>query len=167
MSTGDYENSNKFQDYITIVKTSDDKEYLSINKYIAKENFQNVKAETEELDIEVKFAEKYIDYVDYTFLVKNKSDKTILLDSTRHITDTMYITTNADRTRVSDYNNINILNFRVEPYNTETIKIRYNKVAGSDDEDKEIHFSNIIKDYDLYMQDMNNYNDIIELVIDL
>ena len=79
----------------------------------------------------------------------------------------MYITTNSDRTRVSDYNNINILNFKVEPYNTEIIKIRYNKAAGSDDEDKEIHFSNIIKDYDLYMQDMNNYNDIIELVIDL
>ena len=167
MSTGDYENSNKFQDYITIVKTSDDKEYLSINKYISKENFQNVKAETEELDIEVRSVEKYIDYVDYTFSVKNKSDKTILLDSTKNIADTMYITTNSDRTRVSDYNNINILNFKVEPYNTEMIKIRYNKAAGSDDEDKEIHFSNIIKDYDLYMQDMNHYNDIIELVIDL
>ena len=39
------------------------------NKYISKENFQNIKAETEELDIEVRAVEKYIDYVDYTFLV--------------------------------------------------------------------------------------------------
>lgn len=167
MSTGDYENSNKYQDYITVVETEDNAKYLSISNYISKENLENVYAETEELYIKVEYVETYVDYVNYTFSVKNKSDKTILLDSTKDISETMYITTNNDRRRTCDYSDMNILKLRVEPNNTETITLQYNKTSGSDDTDKKIHFHNIVKDYDLYIQDTQNYNEFSEVVIDL
>ena len=78
-----------------------------------------------------------------------------------------YITTNNDRRRTCDYSDMNILKLRVEPNNTETITLQYNKTSGSDDTDKEIHFHNIVKDYDLYIQDTQNYNEFSEVVIDL
>lgn len=167
MSTGDYENSNKYQDYITIVTTEDNAKYLSISSYISKERFDNIQIEAEELSIQVKYVEKYINYVDYTFEVKNKSDKIILLDSTKNISKTAYIITNDDKTRTCDSTSINMLDLKVDPNNTENITLRYNKVAGSNDEDKEIHFTNIVKDYDLYVQNRNDYNDFLELMIKL
>ena len=167
MSTGDYENSNKYQYYITIVTTEDNAKYLSISSYISKERFDNIQIEAEELSIQVKYVEKYINYVDYTFEVKNKSDKIILLDSTKNISKTAYIITNDDKTRTCDSTSINMLDLKVDPNNTENITLRYNKVAGSNDEDKEIHFTNIVKDYDLYVQNRNDYNDFLELMIKL
>lgn len=167
MSTGDYENSNKYQDYITVVKTEDSTEYLSIGGYISKETFDDVQIETEEISIKVEYVEKYINYEDYTFAVTNRTDKTILLDSTKNISKTAYIITNEDTTRTSDSTSIQMIDLKVDANNTENITLRYNKVAGSNDEDKEIHFTNIVKDYDLYMQNRNDYNDFLELMIKL
>ena len=167
MSTGDYENSNKYQDYITVVKTEDSTEYLSIGGYISKETFDDVQIETEEISIKVEYVEKYINYEDYTFAVTNRTDKTILLDSTKNISKTAYIITNEDTTRTSDSTSIQMIDLKVDANNTENITLRYNKVAGSNDEDREIHFTNIVKDYDLYMQNRNDYNDFLELMIKL
>ena len=167
MSTGDYENSNKYQDYITVVKTEDSTECLSIGGYISKETFDDVQIETEEISIKVEYVEKYINYEDYTFAVTNRTDKTILLDSTKNISKTAYIITNEDTTRTSDSTSIQMIDLKVDANNTENITLRYNKVAGSEDKDREIHFTNIVKDYDLYMQNRNDYNDFLELMIKL
>ena len=47
--------------------------------------------------------EQYIDYVEYTFSVKNKSDKTILMDTLEDISDTMYITTKTNKTGIGKF----------------------------------------------------------------
>ena len=167
MSTGNYENSDKYQDYITVIKTEDGQSFLSINQYISKEPLENVKVETDEISIQVEYVENYVNYVNYTFTVQNKTDKTILLDSMQDVSETMYITTGADRKRTCDYADLSIIDLKIDPNATERITLQYNKVAGSEDEDREIHFSNIIKDYNLYLEDVSNYTDTLDLVIDL
>ena len=167
MSTGNYENSDKYQDYITVIKTEDGQSFLSINQYISKEPLENVKVETDEISIQVDYVENYVNYVNYTFFVENKTNKTILLDSMQDVSETMYITTVEDRKRTCDYADLSIIDLKIDPNATERITLQYNKVAGSEDEDREIHFSNIIKDYNLYLEDVSNYTDTLDLVIDL
>ena len=167
MSTGNYEESSKYQDYITVIHDEEDKQYISINKYVIKEEVEDAEIETDELYIKVQSVEKYIDYVEYTFSVKNKSDKTILMDTLEDISDTMYITTKTNKKRSSNSTNLNILDLKIDPYNTEKIKIRYNKSLGTNDDDGEIHFLKIIKDYEAYLEDKNQYNDVLELTIEL
>ena len=167
MSTGSYEDSHKYEDYITIIQNNDGSKYLGISNYIIKQNIADVSKETDELYIQVKSVETYIDYMEYTFSVKNKSNKVILLDTLEDISDTMYIMTNSDKRITCNPNGLNRLKLRIEPNTTETIKIRYNQVAGNDDTNKEITFSNIIKDYETYLQDRENYSDILTLTIEL
>ena len=167
MSTGNYEESDKYQDYITVVNEEEDKQYLNINKYVVKEDVKDAEIETDEIYIQVQSMEQYIDYVEYTFSVKNKSDKTILMDTLEDISDTMYITTKTNKKRSSNSTNLNILDLKIDPYNTEKIKIRYNKSLGTNDNDREIHFLKIIKDYEAYLEDKNQYNDVLELTIEL
>ena len=167
MSTGSYEDSHKYEDYITIIQNNDGSKYLGISNYIIKQDIADVSKETDELYIQVKSVETYIDYMDYTFSVKNKSNKVILLDTLEDISDTMYIMTNSDKRITCNPNGLNRLKLRIEPNTTETIKIRYNQVAGNDDTNKEITFSNIIKDYETYLQDRENYSDILTLTIEL
>lgn len=167
MSTGNYEESDKYQDYITVINDEEDKQYLNINKYVAKEEIQDVMIETDEMNIQVQSIEQYIDYVEYTFSVKNKSNKTILMDTLEDVSDTMYITTKTNKKRSSNSTNLNILDLKIDPYNTEKIKIRYNKSLGTNDKDGEIHFSKVIKDYETYIEDKDHYNDMLELTIEL
>lgn len=166
MSTGNYEESDKYQDYITVID-EEDKQYISINKYVIKEEIQEAEIETDEMYIQVQSMEQYIDYVEYTFSVKNKSDKTIIMDTLEDISDTMYITTKTNKKRSSNSTNLSILDLKIDPYNTEKIKIRYNKSLGANDDDAEIHFLKIIKDYEAYLEDKNQYNDVLELTIKL
>lgn len=167
MSTGNYEESSKYQDYITVIHDEEDKQYISINKYVIKEEVEDAEIETNELYIKVQSVEKYIDYVEYTFSVKNKSDKIILMDTLEDISDTMFIATESNNKRTSNSANLNTLDMKIDPNNTETIKIRYNKTLGTNDDDVEIHFLNIIKDYETYLEDKTNYSDVLELTIEL
>lgn len=167
MSTGNYEESDKYQDYITVVNEEEDKQYLNINKYVVKEDVKDAEIETDEIYIQVQSMEQYIDYVEYTFSVKNKSDKTILMDTLEDISDTMYITTKTNKKRSSNSTNLNILDLKIDPYNTEKIKIRYNKSLGTNDNDGEIHFLKIIKDYEAYVENKEHYSDVLELTIEL
>lgn len=167
MSTGSYENSDKYMDYITIVEDEDGNKLLGINKYIIKEQLDDVEKETDELYIKVESVETYLEYEEYTFLVKNKLKTTILMDTLEDVSDTIYITTVEDREKSSNNEGLNVLKLKIDPYNSERITIRFNKTSGTDDKDDKITFSNIIKDYDTYMNDKSNYEDILKIDIEL
>lgn len=167
MSTGDYENSSNFQDYMTIIKDGGNK-YLSISQYISKEELKNKKQETDDLVISVNNVETYINYVEYSFSIKNKADKVILLDTLEDASETMYLELSSGQKRTCNTGGLSSISLKIDSYSTKNIKIKYNKSAGaSDDKIKKIHFLNIIKDYEAYMNDKDSYGDILELTINL
>lgn len=167
MSTGDYENSSNFQDYMTIMKDGNNK-YLSIGQYISKEELKNKTQETDELLVSVDSAETYISYVEYSFSIQNKTDKVILMDTLENVSETMYLELSNNLKRTCNAEGLSNISLRIDPYCTKNIKIKYNKSAGaSDNKVKKIHFLNVIKDYEMYIKNKESYNDILELSINL
>lgn len=167
MSTGDYSNSKNYQDYITVVKDGDN-QYLNVKGLMHKKELKEVEKEVEELKVSAVSLTTYVDYEEYTFSVKNKTDKAILMDSLKNASDTMYLELSEDKKRTCDTSGLSEIGLTIEAYTTKEISIKYNKSAGaSTDEDKKIHFLNIIKDYDAYMEDKDNYEDILKLTISL
>lgn len=167
MSTGDYENSSNFQDYMTVVTDGEDK-YLNIGQFISKEELKNKTQETDELLISVDSVETYINYVEYSFSIQNKTDKVILMDTLEDASETMYLELSSKQRRTCNIGGLSSISLKIDSYSTKNIKIKYNKSAGaSDDKIKKIHFLNIIKDYEAYMNDKDNYSDILELTINL
>lgn len=167
MSTGDYSNSKNYQDYITVVQEENNK-YLNIMGLISKEDINDIAYDTQELTISVKNLITYIDYEEYVFSIKNKTDKTILMDTLENASDTMVLELNNNKKRTCNTNNLSQLDLIIDGYMTKEINIRYNKTAGgSSDENEKIHFLNIIKDYDAYMRDKESYNDILKITINL
>lgn len=167
MSTGDYENSNNFQDYITVITEGNNK-YLSIGQYISKEEIKNKTQETDELIVSVDYVETYINYVEYSFSIQNKTDKVILMDTLEDASETMYLELSGNIKRTCNLEGLSSISLSIDPYDTKNVKIKYNKSAGaSDNKVKKIYFLNIIKDYEKYLDDKKNYSDILELSINL
>lgn len=167
MSTGDYENSSNFQDYMTVVKDGDNK-YLNIGQYISKEELKNKTQETDELLISVDSVENYMSYVEYSFSIQNKTDRVILMDTLQDASETMYLELSGKQKRTCNTEGLSSISLRIDSHSTKNIKIKYNKAAGaSDDKIKKIHFLNIIKDYEAYIKEKNNYSDILNLTINL
>ena len=71
MVTGSFENS-VFQDYITIVSLDNGEYKLNINGYIGRSNFTKTQ-EQGGIKIKLKHIDKYKDFTEYTFSVKNNS----------------------------------------------------------------------------------------------
>jgi hypothetical protein len=167
MATGNYEDSKNYQDYITVVSDGD-KKYLNINGFMYKKDINNVKKEVDGIEVSVKSVTTYIDYEAYTFSVKNNTDKTILMDNLENLSDTMYLELTSNKKRTSNAEGLSNIALTVYDNSTKEITVKYNKSAGaSTDKDYKIHFLNVIKDYQEYINDKDNYSDILEITIKL
>ena len=78
ISTGIYDGTEKYEDYITIVTNGQDKK-ININGYIKTVNL-NTQTKTENLEFDVISADIYLDYIEYYVKAKNTTSKNIVLD---------------------------------------------------------------------------------------
>ena len=141
-------NDTYYEDYVTIAP--EDGEYkLNINNLIGVKNIYQSYS-SEELDITVEESQVFMNYEIYSFEIKNKTDKTILLDS-REDTDSTYLlddTNNQYSALLYENNEEELI---LQPGETKTISIRFSDVYREGIVITQIHFSDIVLDYNTYI----------------
>ncbi len=150
LSTGS-KNTTYIEDYVTIVP-EDDKYKLNINKYISKEKI-NKSNSNELLSVNIDFVDTYLDYQIYTFTIKNNTENTILID-TKEKSKTLFLTTGNNNKFDSYLYENNEKDFIFEPYQSKTIKIKFNNKYRTDVTIQSITFSDIVN-YNEYLENKN------------
>ena len=141
-------NDTYYEDYVTIAP--EDGEYkLNINNLIGVKNIYQSYS-SEELDITVKESQVFMDYEIYSFEIKNKTDKTILLDS-REDTDSTYLLDDTNNQYSALLYENNEKELILQPGETKTISIRFSDVYREGIVITQIHFSDIVLDYNTYI----------------
>lgn len=148
-------NSNNIQDYITVVNQNNENK-ININGFIQKKNI-NKSQEVNGISIDINSKKVYKSYEAYNITVKNQTDKTILLSTRQNSQDICLV----------DNNNVKYTSFLNEiPENSLTLKsgyeksvnIRFNKIYDLYRIIEKVKFSNIILDYEKYLQNSNDDN---------
>ncbi len=140
-------NNTYYEDYVTIIP--EEGEYkLNINQLIGVKNIYQ-KYSSDELDITVKDSQVFMDYEIYSFEIKNKTDKTILLD-TREDTDSTYLLDDVNNQYSALLYENNEEELIIQPGENKTISIRFSDVYREGIVITQIHFSDIVLDYHTY-----------------
>lgn len=161
LATGTYDENNVYQDYITLNRKNDT-EKISIGSFIDSEEC-NIVTKTEEIEATVVSKKIYISDEEYDIYIKNNSDKTILLDNLKS-NKTIWLI--GGGTQYASYiNKLYISNLTIEPGKVQKITIRFMKNLSSSNTSKTIQFSNVIKDYEAYKQNEEEYTDVTEIEI--
>lgn len=164
LATGNYQEAEKTDDYITIVTSGNEKK-LNINGYIKTAKL-NKTTKTDEIEAEVTSVDIYMDYVIYYMKIENLTDKEILLDSLQNIYTLKLIGTNEAAYKV-DATNLKSIDLKIVSGGEKDIKLKFIKQYGSDIEGRKIEFSKAILDYKEFSKDKSNYKDFVEIYIDL
>lgn len=162
LSTGGNKEDMSIQDYYTLVKENGEYK-LNINSYIGKEEINKTKSEN---GIEFYVIEKktYIDYEIYTIKVKNNTQNEVILDSKEN-TKTVYLTDTNNYNYVAFLNELSLDDITIKSGMTQTIKIKFNKSYNPKNIEKSIVFTNIILNYQEYLNNKNNQFTKIEVEI--
>lgn len=165
MSTGVYDETEKYEDYITVVVKKNENR-LNINGYIKTEEI-NKTTKTEEVEAQALNVDTYINYVIYTIKIKNITDKDMLLDNLTSTTNNIkLIGSNNANYRLSN-KNLSISRLKIAPNENKNVELKFIKDYGSDVYGKAIQFGKIIKNYDEYKNEKEKYNNFGELKIKL
>lgn len=163
LSTGEYSNSQKAQDYITVVK-EDESQKINLNGYIFR---QVIKKESSADSVKAYVVERnvFVDYEEYVVKIKNVSKNGILLDTGSDVGSILLV----------DENNVMYQAFKGNMGNLKeelavgairTFKIRFNKTFTVDTKDKNIVFSDIVTDFKKYSSQVK-YDEREKLSIEL
>ena len=140
-------NDTYYEDYVTI--TPENGEYkLNINSLVGVKNI-NQNYNNDQLDITIRESQVFMNYEIYSFEIKNKTDKTILLDS-REKTDTTYVTDDLNNQYSSLLYENNEEDLIIAPGETKTISIRFSDVYREGIVISQMTFGDIILDYEAY-----------------
>jgi len=163
LTTGNYDSGNIYEDYITLTKEAN-KEKISIGSLIDIEEY-NVFTKTDEIEATVLKKKTYIEEEEYEIQIKNITDKIILLDTLDGHQTIMLV---ANGIRYNAYTNkLFTTNLKINPGDIKKVTIKFKKNLGSKNFSDAIEFSNVIKDYELYLQNKEEYKDKDKLVIKL
>ena len=165
LDTGEYNNSEKYEDYVTIVTDEDGNKKLSINGYIGQiEN--NVTTKLDEIEATVPKIDVYKEYIVVYLYVKNKTDKQIQLDKLEGNWGIKLLCSNGAEYSL-DLLNLTQLSLNINPNAKKQIKLKFKKQYGSNVEQRQINFKNVILDYEAYLEDSKNYNNYKDILINL
>ena len=152
LETGGKNINNNIQDYITVVNRNNEKK-ININSFIEKKTLTKSKSESN-IEIIVNSKKIYKNYEEYSFIIRNKTDKIIRLTDEK----------NGKNICVRDENNVEYSSLltdistnelELKPGFEKNINIKFNKIYDTGKNVKEICFKGIIKDYERYMQNEN------------
>ena len=162
ITTGNYDDSVKYEDYITIV-TNGDKKELNINSYIKTESIEK-QAKIEEIEVISISKDIYMDYEIYLVNIKNISDNDILLDSLENNANIKLLGSNGAEYKL-EKTNIKSVNLKLISNEKKNIKLKFIKQYGSEVSDAGILFKRVILDYQKYLDSKNDYNNYKEIEI--
>lgn len=142
-------NDTYYEDYVTIVPENGEYK-LNINELVGiKEIYQQYNSD--ELTIKVKESQVFMDYEIYSFEIKNNSEIAVMLDS-REDTDSTYIIDSLNNRYSALLYENNEEELILQPGETKTISIKFSDVYREGIVITQIHFSDIILDYNTYAE---------------
>ncbi len=145
LSTGKIEDNDVYQDYITI----DEKQNkISINSFIYQQEI-NKTIEENNIQITVLSKEVYKDYEQYHIVVKNNTEKNILLDSRESSKNVYAIGSDYGKYQSYIYEIAGKL-LEIGVGNSRTYKLKINKIYNPSVTIKSICFSDIVMDQEAY-----------------
>lgn len=148
LSTGKSNNGEAIQDYFTIVNNK-----LNISEYIGRTNIQKEKINNN-LTIAVYYKEVFMDYEIYKIAAYNGTENTIKLDSLES-TKSIYVV-NEEGMQYPSYSHEIIETLIEIPQNaTRTTEIKFYCKYNTENQIKQMVFSDIILNYEQYKQGAN------------
>ena len=142
MATGTIDNE-FIEDYFTVIEENEEKK-LNINEFIDKSQMDK-KGRVEGLDVSIINKYIYYDYEEYEFVFTNNSDKQITIDS-KDNTETIYIEDNNNVKYTWFGNEVPNEYLTLNPGESRTFRIKFNKLYNTERDDKSINFTDIRKD---------------------
>lgn len=140
MATGTV-NEEFIEDYITVVEENNEKK-LNLNQFINKVDLEK-KASKDGLDVSVISKCYYYDYETFEITFQNNSEKTVVLDS-KNDTETVYVK-DSNNVRYPWFGN-EIANeyLTINPGESRTLKIKFNKMYNSERKDETVNFTDVL-----------------------
>lgn len=161
LSTGTYDEKGVYQDYITL-KRNDDKEQISIGSFVDSEEC-NIVTKTDMIEATVVKKKMFLEEEEYEIVIKNNTDKTILLDPLE--TDLTIRLIGSNKEYLFDVNELFTSHLKIAPNVRIRLTISFNKSINFSRNSKYIWFLNVIKDYEAYKEQPNEYKDITNIKI--
>lgn len=138
-------NSQKIEDYITIVKEDNGEHKININRYIGKRTI-NSSSENNNLVIKTLNKQIYMDYEIYEFEIYNKTGFDVCLDTKQFTTSTYLLGTNGTK-YISYINEIPKENLIIKNNLKQKLTMKFNNSYTSNREIDSICFSQVVFDY--------------------
>ena len=164
LSTGEYDKNKIYNDYITLTKNQDGQK-ISIGSFIISEEL-NVSTIKEDIKVDVTRKNIYLEDEEYELSIQNNSRNTILLDNLENNNNIKLITSTKDEHQAY-MNQLLKSKLMIKPGYTRKVTIKFKKSVANTRKSEYIEFFNVIKDYERYIQDKENYNDTINLKINI
>lgn len=149
MATGNVNSQDNKGDYITVVKNNDEYK-LNISSYVGRE-LKSKTVEKNNVQITVNWFDMYIDYLNINVSVKNNTKNTICID-TKEDFESLYIYDENSVKYTSFLNEIAEEQLIVYRDMTSTLNIKFNKIYNPSREISGIVFSDVVSNYQNYIQ---------------
>lgn len=164
LATGNYDESEIYQDYITLTKNNENKK-ISIGSFITSEEMNKT---TKISEIEVKVTKKnvYIEDEEYEIYITNNSNNTVLLDTLEN-SNNIKLVTDVGNTHKTNVSKLLKSELTIKAGQTKKITIKFKKSVSNSNESKYIEFYKVIKNYENYSENKQNYTDTLDLKINL
>ncbi len=163
MSTGKVQEGIDFQDYITVNYNDDGK--ININSFISYEEI-NKSNENDKIKITVIGKEIYKGYEQYEIQIQNKTEKEMLLDTKSTSTST-YIKGKNGTTYGAILGDLSDIQLILDEDSIINHKIKFNKTYNLSTTIESMNFTDIVEDYEVYTQNENNYDDRMNIQVEL
>lgn len=166
LSTGNLNNDETRQDYITIVKENSEKK-LNINNYIKRTNL-NKATEYKDIKITVTNIDTYMDYEIYNLTIENNSKNDILLD-TNDDTKSIYLLDSKDMKYYFYSNEIIENRLLVKSNLKNSLKIKFSNSHSSSRRIESLVFSKLILNYKEYkeLENKEEYKDFCKFSVNI
>lgn len=158
LSTGEVEQANQYKDYITVENKTDK---LNINSFISSEEI-NKETNIEGIKVTVLKQEIYKDYEIYKLEVENNTKNKVILD-TRKTSKSIYIVDSESIKYTAFASELANSTFELPQYTSKIFEIKFNKKYNSADRTKKIVFTDIIQNYEQYIQ--NNTEERLKIEV--
>lgn len=164
LSTGNAQNIQSYQDYITIDENSKNGK-VNINSFICKKEI-NKQAESNGIKITVESQEIYKDNEKYQIKIENNTDKRILID-TRENSKSVYLVGENNVTYNSFISEIASNLYEVPANFFRNYKIKFEKIYSTSIKAKGIVFSDIVLDCEKYKQTPDEIKERVKISINM
>lgn len=164
LTTGKDNTSNYLQDYFTIVKENGNYK-LNVGGFLGIKDIQKSKTK-DNITIFIKNCYIYMDYQIFNLEVSNTTDNIIKLTQNNDGQE-IYLQDSNDIKFNAMFNENIDEDFIIEKNKKKSLQIKFSNSYRVDVRLKKIGFSNIIKNYEKYKQELDNYKDIIDIEIEL